>query len=84
MIYTTYKPLLTFIYIHIFRFQPNHDQAKALNASWALFSCCAAPSKARFRKGRCSAKNEASAQLKAAFALVDDGPRRKGKRSEAT
>ena len=31
-------------------------KAKALNESWALFSCCAAPSKARFRKGRCSAK----------------------------
>ena len=41
-------------------------------------------SKARFRKGRYSAKNEASAQLKAAFALVNDGPRRKGKRSAAT
>ena len=37
-----------------------------------------------FVRGGAVRKNKASAQLKAAFASVDDGPRRKGKRSEAT
>lgn len=45
-------------------------KAKALNASWALFSCCAGPSKACFRKGRCSAKKASPASAGLAFALV--------------